>query len=159
MYTPTELVHASPLEEDLSIVIGGPLFQAPRRAHLTGDALQLVRRRIVVFAIVAWFPLLVLSILDGKAWGERVSVPFLYDIDARVRFLVALPLLILAELVVYQRMRAVVAQFVTLGLVPRAVRGRFRQWSRLRLAPRLWRSAGSRRNLRSTSRCTHHARS
>jgi hypothetical protein len=125
MTTPTELVHASPLEEDFSIVIGGPLFQALRRAHLTGDALELVRRRIVVISLLTWLPLLVLSILDGKAWGGAVSVPFLYDIDAHVRFLVALPLLIVAELVVYQRMRAVVAQFVTLGLVRGAVRERF----------------------------------
>jgi len=78
-----------------------------------------------VISLLTWLPLLVLSILDGKAWGGAVSVPFLYDIDAHVRFLVALPLLIVAELVVYQRMRAVVAQFVTLGLVRGAVRERF----------------------------------
>jgi hypothetical protein len=125
MTTPTELVRASPLEEDFSIVIGGPLFQALRRTHLTGDALELVRRRVVAFALIAWLPLFVLSILDGKAWGDAVAVPFLYDIDAHVRFLVALPLLIVAELVVYQRMRTVVAQFITLGLVPAAVRERF----------------------------------
>lgn len=125
MSTPTELVHASPLEEDFSIVIGGPLYQALRRAHLTGDALQLVRRRIVVIALLAWAPLFVLSIVDGKAWGDAVGVPFLYDVDAYVRFLIALPLLIIAELIVYQRMRTVVAQFVTLGLVRGAVRERF----------------------------------
>ncbi len=125
MDMPTKASRASPLEQDFSIVIGGPLFQALRRAHLTGDALQLVRRRIVVIAVFAWLPLLVLSILDAKAWGDAVGVPFLYDIDAHARFLVALPLLIVAELVVYQRMRSVVAQFVTLGLVRGGVRERF----------------------------------
>ena len=113
------------MEEDFSIVIGGPLFQALRRVHLSDDALELVRRRVIVLASLAWLPLLLLSILDGKAWGSTVRVPFLYDIDAHVRFLVALPLLIFAELVVYQRMRTVVAQFVTLGLVRGAVRERF----------------------------------
>jgi hypothetical protein len=125
MSTPTELVHASPMEEDFSIVIGGPLYQTLVRAHLTGHTLELLRRRIVVIALLAWLPLLVLSVLDGKAWGNGVGVPFLYDIDVHVRFLVALPLLIVAELVVYQRMRTVVAQFVTLGLVREAVRERF----------------------------------
>jgi hypothetical protein len=57
--------------------------------------------------------------------GNTVGVPFLYDIDAHARFLIALPLLIFAELVVYQRMRTVVAQFVTLGLIRDAVRERF----------------------------------
>ena len=76
-------------------------------------------------AILAWVPLLVLSAIDGKAWGDVVAVPFLYDIDAHARFLVALPLLIVAELVVHERMRAIVAQFVTLDLVRGAVRERF----------------------------------
>ena len=125
MNSSTEIVHASPLEEDFSIVIGGPLFQALRRVHLTDDALHLVRRRIVVIALLAWLPLLVLSILDGRAWGGTVGVPFLYDIDAHARFLVALPLLIVAEVVVYQRMRSVVSQFVTLGLVQGVVREHF----------------------------------
>lgn len=123
--TPPAAGDASPLEGDFSIVIGGPLFQALRRAHLTGDALQLVHRRIVAIAAVAWVPLCVLSAADGKAWGDSVAVPFLYDIDAHARLLVALPLLILAELVVHQRLREVVAQFVTLGLVRGAVRERF----------------------------------
>ena len=123
--TSTEAVHASPLEEDFSIVVGGPLFQALRRAHLTGDALQLVRRRIVAAVILVWIPLLVLSAADGTAWGTAVAVPFLSDIDAHARFLIALPLLIGAELLVYQRMRAIVAQFVTLGLVRGAARERF----------------------------------
>ena len=93
--------------------------------HLTGNALELVRRRIVVIALVAWLPLLVLSVIDGKAWGSAVKLPFLYDVDAHVRFLIALPLLIAAELIVHQRMRAVVGQFVSQGLVPDAVRERF----------------------------------
>ena len=84
--------------DDFSLVLGGPLFQLFRRMHLTGNALELVRRRIVVIALVAWLPLLVLSIVDGKAVGTAVKLPFLYDIDAHVRFLIALPLLIAAEL-------------------------------------------------------------
>lgn len=123
--TTIERMRASPLEQDFSIVIGGPLFQALRRAHLTGDTLQLVRRRILAAGIIAWIPLLVLSAIDGKAWGHAVAVPFLYDIDAHVRFLVALPLLVVAEIVVHLRMRGIVTQFVTRGLVGDAVRERF----------------------------------
>jgi hypothetical protein len=120
-------IPVSPLEHNFSVVIGGPLFQALRRAHLADDALQLVRRRIVAIATIAWLPLLLLSVADGKAWGDAITVPFLYDIDAHARFLIALPLLIVAELVVHQRMRAIVEQFVTLGLVRDAVRERFDQ--------------------------------
>jgi hypothetical protein len=85
-------------------VIGGPLYQALRRAHFTGDALELVRRRIVAIAIVVWVPLLVLSAMDGRVWGSAVAVPFLYDIDTHARLLIVPPLLIVAEAVVHQRM-------------------------------------------------------
>jgi hypothetical protein len=125
MRTSSERTSASPLEGDFSIVLGGPLFQALRRAHLSGNVLELVRRRILVLSVVAWVPLLALSAVDGKAWGAEVAVPFIYDVDAHLRFLVALPLLIVAELVVHQRMRPVVVQFVTMGLVRGATRERF----------------------------------
>ena len=43
--------HAIPAEEpDFSLVLGGPLFQLFRRAHLSGDALELLRRRVLVIA-------------------------------------------------------------------------------------------------------------
>jgi hypothetical protein len=97
--------------EDFSFVLGGPLFQLLRRAHLSGDGLELVRTRIVVIVGLVWVPLLVLSALEGKMLGSRVAVPFLLDADVNVRFLVALPLLIASERVVHQRMRLVVPQF------------------------------------------------
>jgi hypothetical protein len=117
--------NALPLSDDFSLIVGGPVFQALRRARLTGDGLQLVQRRIVFIATLAWVPLLALSAAEGRAWGHAVAVPFLHDIDVHARFLIALPLLIVAEIVVHQRMRPVVTQFLTLGLVPAAVRDRF----------------------------------
>jgi hypothetical protein len=106
---------------DFSLVLGGPLFQLLRRFHLTGNALELVRRRIVALSVFAWLPLLVLSVVDGMAIGDAVRVPFLFDVDAHIRFLVALPILIAAELVVHLRTRTVVEQFVSQGLVPDAI--------------------------------------
>ena len=90
---------------DFSLVLGGPLFQLLRRAHLSDDALMMARQRIIVISLFAWLPLLVLSALEGWVLGGCTVVPFLLDVDVHVRFLVALPLLIVAELVVHQRMR------------------------------------------------------
>jgi hypothetical protein len=117
---------ATPAPEpyDFSLVLGGPLYQIFRRAHLTGDALELLRRRIVVISLFAWVPLLVLALLDGRAWSG-VAMPFLRDVDVHVRFLVALPLLILAEIVIHQRMRPVVSQFLERNLVPPEARAQF----------------------------------
>ena len=38
---------------EFSLVLGGPLFQLFRRAHLTDDALMMVRQRIIVIALFA----------------------------------------------------------------------------------------------------------
>jgi hypothetical protein len=103
---------------DFSLVLGGPLYQLLRRAHLSDDALHLQRRRIVVIALLAWLPLLVLSGLGGHLLDGGVAVPFLMDVDVHVKFLVVIPLLVGAELVVHQRMRALATTFRERRLIP-----------------------------------------
>jgi hypothetical protein len=110
---------------DFSLVLGGPLYQLWRRTRLSGEALELLRRRIAVLVLLAWVPLLVLSFAEGHAWDGSVKLPFLRDVEMHVRLLVAVPLLILAELVVHQRMRPVVGQFLARGLIPDAARPKF----------------------------------
>lgn len=115
-----------PAPRDFSLVLGGPLFQLLLRTRLTDDGLLLLRRRMVVFTLVAWLPLLVLSALEGRALGGgKEGVAFLRDIEVHVRFLVALPLLVAAELVVHQRMRSVVQLFLDRGLIPENAMTRF----------------------------------
>jgi hypothetical protein len=113
------------VRENFSLVLGGPLFQLLCRTHLSGDALQLVRQRLFVIVGLTWLPLLVLSVLEGQALGGQARVPFLRDVEAHVRFLFTLPLLIVAELVVHQRMRLVVRQFLDRNLIPEAALTRF----------------------------------
>jgi hypothetical protein len=110
---------------DFSLVLGGPLFQLLRRAHLSDDALMLVRQRIIVIALLAWLPLLLLSALEGQVLGGRAAVPFLLDVEVHIRFLVALPLLIIAELVVHRRMRPLLQQFLERNLIPEDAMMRF----------------------------------
>jgi hypothetical protein len=102
---------------DFSLVLGGPLFQMFLRTHLSGDALELLQRRMIVIAGVAWLPLLLLSALNGNAFGNAVPISFVEDVETHVRFLIALPILIAAELVVHRRIRFVVNQFVERGIV------------------------------------------
>jgi hypothetical protein len=111
--------------QDFSLVLGGPLFQLLRRAHLSDDALELVRQRIIVISLLAWLPLLVLSAVEGHLLGESVAVPFLLDLEVHVRFLVAVPLLIAAELVVHRRTRFMVKQFLERELIPESAMTRF----------------------------------
>jgi hypothetical protein len=110
---------------DFSLVLGGPLFQLLRRSHMSGDALELVRQRIIIISLFAWAPLLALSALEGQALGGSAAVPFLRDLEVHIRFLIVVPLLIIAELVVHQRMRLVVRQFLERNLIPESALPRF----------------------------------
>lgn len=113
-------------QPDFSLVLGGPLFQLLRRAHLADDALMMVRQRIIVISLVAWLPLLLLSALQGQLLGGSEAVPFLLDVDVHVRCLLAMPLLIAAELVVHRRIRSVVSAFLERQLIPESEITRFR---------------------------------
>ncbi len=107
------------------MVLGGPLYQLWRRTRLSGDVLQLVHRRVVASVLLVWLPLLVLSFAEGRALPGRVALPFLYDVEMQVRLLVVLPLLIVSELIVHQRIRPLVAQFLKRDLIAEADREKF----------------------------------
>jgi hypothetical protein len=109
---------------DFSLIAGGPLYQLWYRTGLTGDALELSRRRIIVLTGLAWVPLLLLSLIEGYAWGG-VRLPFLYDIELHARLLLAMPLLILAELSVHRRLRVTVTEFIERRLIPDSERATF----------------------------------
>ena len=102
---------------EFSLVHGGPLFQLTRRAHLSGPSLELLHRRILTVTLVAWLPLLLLSVLGGRAFAGVVTIPFLYDIETHVRLLIALPLIVAAEVVVDIRISPLVRCFVERRIV------------------------------------------
>jgi hypothetical protein len=102
--------------ENFSLFLGGPLFQLMLRARLTDDALLMMRKRVIVITLLTWLPLLILSLLEGHAMGG-VAIPFIFDAEVHVRFLVAVPLLIAAELLVQERMRPVARIFLERHLI------------------------------------------
>jgi hypothetical protein len=95
------------------------------RARLVKPPADLVGRRVAAFVLITWAPLALLALASGSAFSG-VPVPFFVDLDVHVRFLVALPLLILAEVLVHRRLRGIVSQFVERGVVPPAQVERFR---------------------------------
>ncbi len=128
------------IPDDFSLVQGGPLFQLFVRSRLATIGLDLLKRRIIFFTLLTWLPLLILSAISGQLLEGSVKVPFLYDLEANIRFLVALPLLLIAELVIHQRMKPVVQQFIDRGIITAETRAGFDDCiaSALRLRNSLW---------------------
>lgn len=98
---------------DFSLVQGGPRVFGRRRLLARFSRASLPWRTVIV-ALVAWLPLLVLSLLHGQ---HSVSRAFLRDVALHVQLLVSLPILIAAERYIDVSISAAVRQFVISELV------------------------------------------
>lgn len=96
---------------DFSLVVGGPLFQLFRKSHLSGEGLELLHRRLLIITAIAWLPLLLLSLV-GPPSTSLGQFSFFRHIEVHIRLLIALPVLIAAELIVHSCLRPVVRAFV-----------------------------------------------
>jgi len=103
--------------DDFSLGLGGPLYQIYLSTRLVKHPLLLLKRRIFVICSLAWLPLLLLSVLGGTAFGG-VKLPFIFDMDVHVRFLVSLALLIYAESIAHEQIKIIVKQFLSCNIIP-----------------------------------------
>ena len=67
---------------DLSLVLGGPLYQLFLRLRMAKPLLDLLTRRMLIMPLLTWLPLLLMSVLGGQVVGGGITVPFLSDTGA-----------------------------------------------------------------------------
>jgi hypothetical protein len=110
--------------EDFSLILGGPMYQFLLRLGLVKPPLDRIGWRMLVISLVAWAPLLVLTIFNGR-FLSGVRIPFLHDLEVHVRLLVFLPLMIAAEVTIHRRMKVIVSQFLERQIITPAMKTRF----------------------------------
>jgi hypothetical protein len=110
----------SSLAENFSLTRGGPFYRLQVRLGHREGARERVVLRALVATFITWLPMLIFSLVQGLAFGSQVKVPFLHDFAVNLRFLVALPILILAESRIDWRWRILVLEFLRSGLVKEA---------------------------------------
>ena len=81
-----------------------------------------VVRRAVLALVIGWVPLALLTLLRGDFIRPDHANAFILDFGAHARFLIAAPLLILAESLCAPRLTVIARHFVTGGLVAAADR-------------------------------------
>ena len=104
-------------ESELQFELGGPAYRLMQRIGLIKGENPSIGRRVAAFLLITWVPLLVLSLIEGRAVGPTPRESFLYDFASYARFFLAIPLIFLAETVVGPRIRAAGLHFVQGGFV------------------------------------------
>ena len=104
-------------ESELQFEIGGPVYRLMQRLGLVKRDDPCIGRRIICFLLITWVPLLVLTLIEGRALGPTPRESFLLDFAAYARFFIAIPLLFVAEVVVGPRLRTAGLHFLHANLV------------------------------------------
>jgi hypothetical protein len=112
---------------EFSLARGGLLYGVLARAGLIKPGVSALFMQVLITWLITWFPLLIISVLEGRALGKGVQIPFLYDFAAHVRFLFVAPIFLLAEVAFGPRVSETIGQFVATGLVEDVELPRFRE--------------------------------
>ena len=105
-------------EAEFLLPNGGPAYQVQQRLGLIRRESPLIVRRALLSVVLTWLPMLILSLMEGRAFGHSVHVPFLRDYSTYGRYLIAMPVLILAEAWIGPRVAEAVRHFKESGVVP-----------------------------------------
>jgi hypothetical protein len=127
----------SPVDEN------DPPLRWQRALHLAPRAGLGVGRRAVFFTALAWLPVVAWAAATHHLWeGHAGGESLLQHFGVHARFLIAIPLLIVAEASAHSQLSAMMRQFTSSGIVGPASRERFerilRDVGRLRSASLPW---------------------
>lgn len=109
-----------------SLVRNDALFRLQRSVGLIPKDGSGIGRRAVLYALIAWLPLMIWAWANSRLVSGEVAEPLLAHYGIHVRCLVAIPLLIIAEAAAHSIMPACLRQFVQTGLVDAETLPRFR---------------------------------
>jgi hypothetical protein len=106
-----------PAEAQFPLFEGGPFYPLQTSLRLTGTEQRHIRRRITTAVLLTWVPLVLLAAVQGRAIGPNWRQSMLLDPAMYARYLVAMPLLILATPKVRRKLKTIVYHFQAAGLV------------------------------------------
>jgi hypothetical protein len=108
-----------PLFED------GPFAKLQAALRLAGTEQRHVRRRLIFAVLATWVALAVLAAVQGRAIGPSWRESMVLDVGMCARYLVALPLLILATSGCRRKLQTIVPHFLDAELVKESEREPF----------------------------------
>jgi len=104
------------MKHELLLTTGGPFERMCGKVGLDLREEKPMRAALIVGAI-AWLPLVILCVIAGSAFGDAVTIPLIKDFPPNARFLIALPLIIIAQGMIAPRIKYAARQFVETGII------------------------------------------
>jgi hypothetical protein len=99
------------------IARGGPYYDLQHRLGLLTERALNAGRRAAILVGLAWGVPLLLSALAGDAIGPAATRPFLLELGAWARFVIAIGIFVLMERMVEERLRMLLRQFARAPLL------------------------------------------
>jgi hypothetical protein len=103
--------------DDFSLAESGLFYRLLAKVGLDSSHKNYLAKRSLILALGTWAPLAILSAMQGIFIGNKVDIPFLYDITTHLRLLVVIPLLVFAEKSVDFRLNEFIDQFFNAGII------------------------------------------
>jgi hypothetical protein len=95
----------------------GVIHRAQKLVGIDGNRKSHLAGRFAAIGVVCWLPLMIVSVIQGQAMGGSVDVPFLYDWSVHIRFLIVIPLFLLADVITEPQLAKTIRQFQTSNLI------------------------------------------
>ncbi len=92
-----------------------------------GNSMKVQFARVLFFLVICWLPLAVITLFRHNFWTGHVTDSFISNFDTQTRFLVSLPIFILAERIISPKLALTLNQFLTSGIVRKEDVGVFNQ--------------------------------
>jgi hypothetical protein len=117
--------NSSSTPKKFSLSAGGLLYLAQRWIRGPESPDFPIPTQILITVALLWLPIVLLSLFEGTFSGTDVAEPLISDIVPHVRLLIAIPLLLVADLAIDPAAHLAVRDLETSGVVQRAELPRF----------------------------------
>jgi len=113
-------------DQPFQLSSGGLVHLLQQRIRGAGAGDFPIRTQLVIALVVLWLPLVALTLIENTFTAGSVAQPFIEDLVPQVRFLIALPLLLLADMAIDPAVGVAIGNLESSGIVPADERTRFR---------------------------------
>lgn len=112
--------NSSSTPKQFSLSAGGLLYLVQRWIRGPESPDFPIPIQILITVALLWLPIVLLSLFEGTFGGTNVAEPLISDIVPHVRLLIAIPLLLVADLAIDPAAQSAVRDLETSGVVQRA---------------------------------------